>query len=81
MGLFGAAHEWRKVAKRPLRKICPTYSTKVKLGTVIPYLKKIEKIYKTRDMLLEFCLHHHFSPGINKFCYIKKYRYRLHFGK
>ena len=54
MGLFGAAHGWG--AKRlPLPKICHTYPTKMKLGTVIPYLKKIKKIYKSRDTPLEFC--------------------------
>ena len=37
----------------------------LKLETVIPHLKKIQKIYKSRD-----------TPN---FCYIKKYRYRLHF--
>ena len=29
--------------KTPLPKICHTYPTKMKLGTVIPYLKKIQK--------------------------------------
>ena len=29
--------------KVPLPKICYTYPTKMKLGTVIPYLKKIQK--------------------------------------
>ena len=41
MGLFGA--------------ICHTYPAVVKLGTVIPYLKKIQKIDKSRDTHLEFC--------------------------
>ena len=39
----------------PLRKICHTYPTMMKLGTVIPYLRKIQKIYKSRDISLEFC--------------------------
>ena len=29
--------------KSPLPKICPTYPTMVKLGTFLPYLKKIQK--------------------------------------
>ena len=29
----------------PLPKICHTYPTMMELGTVIPYLKKIQKIY------------------------------------
>ena len=34
-------------AKRPtLSKICHTYPTMMKLGAVIPYLKKIQKIYE-----------------------------------
>ena len=36
-------------------KICYTYPTMMKLGTVIPYLKKMQKIYGSRDTLLEFC--------------------------
>ena len=50
MGIFGAAHGWA-----PLPKICHTYPTMMKLGRVIPYLKKIQKIYESRDTLLEFC--------------------------
>ena len=38
----------------PLPKICPTYPTMMKLGTVIPYLKKIQKIYESRDTPSEF---------------------------
>ena len=30
-------------------------STMMKLGTVIPYLKKIQKIYESRDTLPNFC--------------------------
>ena len=40
IGLFGAAHGWR--LKRP--PICHTYPTMMKRGTVIPYLKKIQKM-------------------------------------
>ena len=41
----------------PLSKICHTYPTLMKLGTVIPYLKKIQKIHKSCDTPLEFCWH------------------------
>ena len=41
-------------AKDPLPKICHTYPTMMKLGTVIPYLKKIQKIYESHDTPLEF---------------------------
>ena len=30
------------------------------LGTIIPYLKKIQKIQKSRDTPPEFCWHQHF---------------------
>ena len=32
-----------------------TYPTMMKLATVLLYLKKIQKIYKSCDTLLEFC--------------------------
>ena len=35
--------------KGPLPKNCHTYPTMMKLGTVIPYLKKIPKIFESRD--------------------------------
>ena len=35
--------------KVSLSKICHTYLTLMKLGTVIPYLKKIQKTHKSRD--------------------------------
>ena len=43
------------VKKAPLHKICHTYPTTMKLGTVIAYLKKIQEIYKSRDTSLQFC--------------------------
>ena len=51
MGLFRAADGWGGGgAKRfPLPKICHTYAKITKLDTVIAYLKKIKKIYKSRD--------------------------------
>ena len=56
MGIFGAAHGpgvGGRKASPP--KICHTYPTIMKLGTVIPYLKKIQKIYESHDTPLEFC--------------------------
>ena len=46
--------------KTLLPKICHTYYTMMKLGTVIPYLKKIQKIHKSRDTPPDFCWHQHF---------------------
>ena len=57
MDFFGTVHGWRRGAKSPplLPKICLTYPTIMKLGTVIPYLKTIQKLYESRDKHLEFC--------------------------
>ena len=43
-----------------ITKICYTYPAMMKLNTVIPYLKKIQKIYKLQDTLLEFCWYQYF---------------------
>ena len=48
---------------RPPPKICHKYPTMMKLGTVIRYLKKIQKIYESRDTLLEFRWHQQFFTG------------------
>ena len=53
MGLFVLAHGWGQ--KFPLPKICHKCPTKMKLSTVVPYLKKIQKIYKSRDTFHRFC--------------------------
>ena len=44
----------------PLPEICHTYLTTMKLGTVIHYLKKIQKMYESRDTHIEFCWHQRF---------------------
>ena len=49
-----------------LPKICRTYPTMMKLGTIIPYPKKIQKMYESRDTPLEFCWHKHFFTGIQQ---------------
>ena len=59
MSSLGVAHRcWGK--RSPFPKICHTYPTIMKLGTVIPYLMKIQKIYESRDAPVEFCCHKHF---------------------
>ena len=50
-------------AKSPLLNICHTCPTMMKLGTVIHYPKKIQKIYESRDTPLDFCLHQYFFTG------------------
>ena len=52
---LGAAHGWVGQKGPPLSKICYTYPAMMKLGTVIPYLKKIQKLYESREGPLEFC--------------------------
>ena len=44
-----------KKQEEKLPKICHTYPTMMKLGTVIPYPKKIQRIYESRDTPLDFC--------------------------
>ena len=57
MDFFGAAHGWggKGAFWPPLPKIPHTYPTMMKLGTVIPYLRKMQKMYKSRDTFLDFC--------------------------
>ena len=61
-----AAQEWREQKGTPppptppLPKIWYTYPTTMKLGTAIHELKKIQKIYESRDTHREFYWHHHF---------------------
>ena len=39
----------------PLLKVCHTCPTMMRRGAVIPYLKKIKKLFESRDRPLEFC--------------------------
>ena len=57
MGFLGAAHGWGQWggAKRPLPKFCHTYPTMMKLGTAVPYLRKIQKRLESHDAPLDFC--------------------------
>ena len=80
MGLFGAAHGWGEAKTSPSLKSCHTYPTIMKLGTVIPHIKEIQKYMNHVTQPLSSTDISIFSPEINKFCYIKKYRYRLHFN-
>ena len=44
MELFGNSHEWGRGQKgAPFPKICHTYPTMMKRGTLIPHLKKIQQ--------------------------------------
>ena len=78
MGLFGLLMDGGE--KRPLPKICHINPKKMKLGTVMPHLKKNQKISESRAYLLSSADTSIFSSQISKFCYIRQYKYRLHFG-
>ena len=80
MGLFGDAYRFRG-AKRPLPplpRICQTYPRMLKLGTVVSYLKKIEKYINHLAHRMSSADISISSLEINNFCYIMKYKYRLH---
>ena len=47
--------QWGEGKKAPLLKICHTYLTMMTLGTVIPYPKRIQEIYESRETPFEFC--------------------------
>ena len=75
MGLFEAAQRWSGRGWQKgvlLSKICHTYPTLVKLGVVIPYLKKIQKIHKSRDTPLEFYWHQYFFGENQQFLVYQK---------
>ena len=56
-GLFWGCSRMEGGKKVPLPKVCHTYLTIMKLATVIPYLKEIQKIYESRDTPLKFRWH------------------------
>ena len=51
----GCSQIGRAKSPLPLPKICHTYPTVMKLGTIMAYPKKIQKIYELRDTHLQFC--------------------------
>ena len=81
MGFFGAAHGWGWGQKGPLS---------LKSVTHILQWWNLAQLYLTQRRSKKYMNHvthplssadiSIFSPEISKFCYIKKYRYRLHFG-
>ena len=62
MGFFGAAQGLGGGGEflTPRPKICHTQPTMIKIGRVIPYLRKTQKIYKSRDTSLDFYWYQHF---------------------
>ena len=45
--------------KTPLPKICHTYRAMMKLGTAIPYLRKIQKVYESHETPFQLCWYQH----------------------
>ena len=62
-GLFWGCSRMGGWGLDPLPKIRHTYPTMMKFGTVIPYLNKIQKMYKSRDTFLDSCRHQYFFTG------------------
>ena len=67
--IFEAVHRWRGGAKTTtIPKICHTYPTIIKLGTVIPYLKKTKKniwiMWHTLLILLTLAFSHWISVNV-----------------
>ena len=56
----------------PFPKICHTYLTMTKLGTVIPYLKQIQKIHESRNTSHESCWLQQLFTRIQQILQIKK---------
>ena len=83
MGIFGGVHGWgwegggRQKSHPPLPKMCHTYLAMMKLGSyALPKedpKNDVTHALSSADISI-------FSPEISKFCYIKKYRYRLNFS-
>ena len=71
-GPFRGCSRMMRGQKGPLPKIFYTYPTMMKLGTVIPYLKKTQKIYESSDTSLELCWHQYFFIGSQKILLYQK---------
>ena len=79
--LSGLLTDGRGGVKRlPTLKSVTYFPTMITLGTVTIYLKKIKKYINHVTHALSFAGMSIFSSEISNFCYIKKYRYRLHFN-
>ena len=77
-GLFRGCSRMGGGKEAPLPKICHTYPAIMKISTVLPYLKKIQKIYESMRHPLSSADISIFSPEINKFYHIKKCRHRFY---
>ena len=80
-GLFRGYSRMGRGIFGPLPKIRHTNPTMMKFdtGNLIPYLRKIQKMYKQVTRSSYSADISIFSPEISKFCYVKKSTYRLDF--
>ena len=74
MALPEAAHGWGEEHKGPFPKMFETNPIMIKLGTVIPWLKNIQKPYKYVTRNFSSANISIFSPEISNFSYIRKER-------
>ena len=58
--LRGCSRMGERPKRTPLPKIFQTYPTMMKLGTVIPYQNKFQKLYESPDTPFKFWWHQHF---------------------
>ena len=77
---WGCWRMWEGVKKAPFPKICHIYPTMMKLGTVVHYVKKIQKYINHMTYPITSADISIFSREISNFCYVKNYRHRLHFN-
>ena len=76
---WGCSQTWEGQKGPSFPKICHTYTTMMKLGTALPYLKKNKKKYEPLETSLEISWYQCFLPETTKLSYIKKYSYIFHF--
>lgn len=55
MNLYETAPERNEAPTPPPLNICYTDPITMKPGTLIPYLKNVQNLYKSRDIFLKFC--------------------------
>ena len=73
MDLFGAAHECQKGS--PPQNLWHM----IKFGTVLPYLKKIQKIYESHDTPNELCWHQYFFTGTQQILLYREIQIQIEF--
>ena len=56
-GLFEGCSQIGGAKRPPLPKICHTCPAMMKLGTIMLYIERIQKLYEPRDTPLEFYRH------------------------